>query len=82
MFYDVTSSYVEGDYKDSELVAYGYNRDRKKGKQQIVIGLLTDEDGHAISIHTYPGNTNDVKTFADQLDKLKKRFKLERIFPS
>jgi len=78
-FYDVTSSYLEGDYKDSELVNYGYNRDKKKGKKQIVVGLLADEDGHAISIHTYPGNTNDVATFADQLDKLKRRFKLDNI---
>lgn len=79
VFYDVTSSYVEGEYAESELVAYGYNRDKKRGKQQIVIGLLTDEDGHAISIHTYPGNTNDVKTFTDQLQKLKNRFKLKNI---
>jgi len=79
VFYDVTSSYVTGDYDDSELVAYGYNRDGKKGTKQIVIGLLCDENGHAISIHTYPGNTNDVKTFADQLDKLKQRFNLENI---
>ena len=79
VFYDVTSSYVTGDYKDSELVTYGYNRDKKKDTQQIVIGLLTDEDGHAISIHTYKGNTNDVQTFKDQLDKLKNRFGLENI---
>ena len=79
VFYDVTSSYVEGEYEESELVTYGYNRDGKKGKAQIVIGLLTDEDGHAISIQTYKGNTNDVKTFTDQLDKLKNRFNLENI---
>ena len=79
VFYDVTSSYVTGDYKTSELVGYGYNRDGKKGTKQIVIGLLCDENGHAISIHTYPGNTNDVKTFSDQLDKLKNRFNLENI---
>jgi len=79
VFYDVTSSYVEGDYEDSDLVNYGYNRDKKKGKKQIVVGLLADEDGHAISIHTYPGNTNDVATFTDQLDKLKRRFNLENI---
>jgi len=79
VFYDVTSSYVTGDYTDSELVTYGYNRDKKKGTQQIVIGLLTDENGHAISIHTYKGNTNDVQTFKDQLDKLKHRFNLENI---
>ena len=79
VFYDVTSSYVTGDYSDSELVSYGYNRDKKQGTKQIVIGLLTDENGHAISVHTYPGNTNDVKTFGDQLDKLKNRFNLENI---
>ena len=79
VFYDVTSSYVEGSYEDSDLIDYGYNRDKKKGKKQIVVGLLADEDGHAISIHTYPGNTNDVATFGDQLDKLKKRFKLDNI---
>ena len=79
VFYDVTSSYVEGEYEDSQLVAYGYNRDGKKGKAQIVVGLLTDEEGHAISIQTYKGNTNDVKTFTDQLDKLKNRFNLENI---
>ena len=43
VFYDVTSSYVQGDYCDSELVTYGYNRDGKKGTQQIVIGLLTEK---------------------------------------
>ena len=79
LYYDVTSSYVEGDYSDSCLVNYGYNRDKKSGKAQIVIGLLTDSNGHAISIDTYRGNTNDVKTFADQLDKIKNRFKLEGI---
>jgi transposase len=79
VFYDVTSSYVEGEYSNSELAEYGYNRDKKKGKKQIVIGLLTDENGHAISIDTYKGNTNDVKTFTNQLDKLKDRFKLENI---
>jgi transposase len=79
LYYDVTSSYVEGDYSDSELVAYGYNRDKKSGKAQIVMGLLTDGNGHAISIDTYKGNTNDVKTFTDQLNKIKNRFQLEGV---
>jgi transposase len=45
--YDVTSSYFEGD--KNELAAYGYNRDGKKGKKQIVIGLLTDDEGYPVS---------------------------------
>jgi Transposase DDE domain len=70
--YDVTSSYVEG--TQNELAAFGYNRDGKKGKMQIVIGLLCDEDGHPVSIEVFPGNTQDPHTVAAQVDKLKGRF--------
>ena len=79
LYYDVTSTYVEGEYEDSLLVEYGYNRDKKKGKKQIVIGLLTDERGRALSVDVYPGNTNDIKTFASQLEKAKERFKIDAI---
>jgi len=70
--YDVTSSYLEGAH--NELAAFGYNRDGKKGKRQIVIGLLCDEDGHPVSIEVLPGNTADPHTFAAQLEKVKVRF--------
>jgi hypothetical protein len=70
--YDVTSSYVEG--TQNALAAFGYNRDGKKGKRQIVIGLLCDEDGHPVSIEVFPGNTQDPQTFAAQLAKVKTRF--------
>ena len=70
--YDVTSSYLEGTH--NELAAFGYNRDGKKGKRQIVIGLLCDEDGHPVSIEVFPGNTQDPHTFAAQLAKVKARF--------
>jgi len=46
--YDVTSSYLEG--LQNELGEFGYNRDEKKGKQQIVIGLMTDGEGWPICI--------------------------------
>jgi transposase len=68
--YDVTSSYLEGSH--NELGNYGYNRDRKKGKQQLVIGLLADARGEPCSIQVYRGNTSDLNTFADQVNKLKK----------
>jgi Transposase DDE domain len=75
--YDVTSSYVEG--TQNELAAFGYNRDGKKGKRQIVIGLLCDEDGHPVSIEVFPGNTQDPHTFAAQLAKVKARFGVTEI---
>lgn len=63
--YDVTSSYLEG--QKNELAAPGYNRDGKRFKKQIVIGLLTDDQGEPVSIRVYPGNTSDPQTVADQV---------------
>ena len=70
--YDVTSSYLEG--TQNELSAFGYNRDKKKGKLQIVIGLLCNESGVPLSIEVFSGNTNDTKTLLPQVEKIKNRF--------
>lgn len=75
--YDVTSSYLEGD--KNELADYGYNRDKKGGKKQIVIGLLTDKDGYPLSIEVFKGNTSDTQTVSNQLQKLKENFGVERV---
>lgn len=75
--YDVTSSYLEGD--KNELAKYGYNRDKKKGKKQIVIGLLTDSEGYPVSVEVFKGNTHDTQTVSSQLAKLKERFGVERV---
>ncbi len=75
--YDVTSSYLEGD--QNELAEYGYNRDGKKGKKQIVIGLLTDDEGRPISCEVFRGNTGDTKTFKNQVDKVARRFGIKKV---
>ncbi len=75
--YDVTSSYLEG--QQNELAKYGYNRDKKAGKKQIVIGLLKDEHGLPVSVQVYKGNTLDHKTVSDQIKKLKERFGVKRV---
>jgi hypothetical protein len=75
--YDVTSSYLEGD--QNELGDYGYDRDGKKGKKQIVIGLLTDDEGQPISCEVFRGNTRDTNTFKNQVDKLAQRFGIEEV---
>jgi len=70
--YDVTSSYLEG--TRNELAAFGYNRDGKRGKRQIVIGLLTDEAGMPLSVEVFGGNTSDPATFRSQVRKAAERF--------
>jgi transposase len=75
--YDVTSSYLEGIC--NELGDWGYNRDGKKGKRQIVIGLLTDQDGDPVAVEVFQGNTSDPKTVTAQIELLSKRFKVSEV---
>ncbi len=70
--YDVTSSYFEGTC--NELGAFGYNRDGKRGKKQIVIGLLCNDKGQPLSIEVFAGNTADTATFGAQVRKITDRF--------
>jgi transposase len=75
--YDVTSSYLEGE--QNELGAYGYNRDGKRGKQQIVIGLLTDDTGEPLAVRVFEGNTADPTTVPTQIAILKQRFAVDEV---
>jgi transposase len=77
VLYDVTSSYFEGEH--NELAEYGYDRDGKKGKKQIVIGLLTAKDGEPLSVEVFKGNTADPATLGAQVGKLAARFKVQEV---
>jgi transposase len=75
--YDVTSSYLEGE--ENELANWGYNRDGKRGKKQIVIGLLTDEHGNPVAVEVFTGNTSDPATLRSQVEKVKHRFGCSKV---
>ena len=77
VFADVSSSYYEG--RTCPLMRFGYNRDRKRGKTQLVYAVLSAPGGCPVAVQAYPGNTADPNTVADQVVKLKERFGLERV---
>jgi transposase len=77
VLYDVSSTYFEG--RCCPLAKLGHNRDGKKGKLQIVFGLLTTLEGCPCAVEVFPGNTGDPKTLAPQIQKIRKRFGLERV---
>src|SRR6476469_9450906 len=77
VLYDVSSSYMEG--RCCPLAKRGYNRDGKKGKLQIVYGLLCAPDGCPVAIEVFEGNTADPMTLGPQIDKLKQRFGLTHV---
>src|SRR5271165_1382608 len=75
--YDVTSSYLEGEC--NELGEFGYNRDGKKGKLQIVIGLLTDAAGEPLAVRVFEGNRSDPTTVAEQIKIVKEQFQVAEL---
>lgn len=77
LLYDVSSSYYTG--RQSNLVQFGYNRDGKRGFPQIVYGLLCNAEGCPISIDVFEGNTSDPKTLGTQIEKVRKRFGIQRV---
>lgn len=74
VLYDITSSYFEGEYADSDIVQFGYNRDGKRGHEQMVIGLLCSEDGCPVGVEVFPGNTQDAGTVPDKIAEVQHRY--------
>lgn len=75
--YDLTSTYYEG--TTCSLAQFGHNRDKKKGKRQINLGLLCDQDGRPISSEAFPGNVGDPATVTSQTNKLRQLFGLKKV---
>ena len=77
VLYDVTSTYFEG--RTCPLAKLGHNRDGKKGKLQIVFGLLCTEKGCPVAVEVFSGDTGDPSTLQAQIAKIRDRFGLERV---
>ena len=77
LLYDLTSTYLEG--RCCELAQYGYSRDHRRDRPQLVIGLLCAADGCPVAVEVFEGNTADPNTLSTQIDKIRRRFKLSRV---
>jgi len=77
LLYDVTSTYLEG--RCCELAQHGYSRDHRGDRPQLVIGLMCAADGRPVAVEVFAGSTADPVTLSAQIDKLKRRFHLQRV---
>lgn len=78
VFYDTTSSYFEGDGPE-ELAEYGYSKDHRGDRKQVVIGLLMTKQGIPVAHQVFPGNLHDTKTFSLVIQDLKTRFQVDKV---
>lgn len=81
VFYDITSSYVEGQRSitEDDIRSYGYSRDHRPDRRQIVIGIVMTKEGIPLCHHVFAGSTADSTTVTEVVNDLKKRFRLSKV---
>ncbi|MEW6368634.1 MAG: IS1634 family transposase [Acidobacteriota bacterium] len=77
IFYDITSTYFEGE-GPAEIAKFGYSRDQRPRNRQVLIGVVM-MDGWPIAHHVFAGNRLDGTTVEEVVADLNKRFEIERI---
>ncbi len=77
VLYDLSSSYLEG--RKCPLAALGYSRDGKRGKLQVNYGLTCSAEGRPVAVEVFDGALHDDKTLPSALERVKQRFRIERV---
>lgn len=79
-FYDLTSSYFESEREiDNDIRKRGYSRDHRPDRRQIVIGVVTNQEGIPLAHYTFDGNTSDRSTLIEVVREIKSRFGVREV---
>jgi len=80
LLYDVTSTYFEG-VADPELAKRGYSRDHRPDCVQVNLALVVTREGMPLGYEIFSGNTTDVSTVQQIVEKMEERFgKAKRVW--
>lgn len=79
ILYDITNTWLEGEYADSELAAFGMGKGGKKGYKQIAVGLVANRHGCPVAVEVFRGNTADQSTVWDQACRLSRQYGVKEV---
>lgn len=74
LYFDTTSLVLFGEYEQSDIARYGYSKQKRSDKKQVIVGLVLTESSLPIGVTEEIGNQNDVKNFVSMLDKMKQKY--------
>lgn len=81
LFYDLTSTYFEGDCADNPQAKRGYSRDKRPDCKQICIGLVVNVDGLPVGYEVFDGNRRDVTTLEEMVELMEDKYgKAQRVW--
>ena len=75
VFYDLTSTYFEGEGPAS--AKKGHTRDHRPDRPQVEIGLLVSRDGIPISHTVFDGNLKDSTTLPQTVEQMRGTFRIK-----
>jgi hypothetical protein len=78
VFMDTTSLSFEGQGGE-ELGRRGHSKDYRPDLNQMIVGLVMDQDGRPLCCELWPGNTADVTTLLPVVNRLRTRFGVGRL---
>lgn len=78
VLWDTTTTYFEGRAAEG-LAEFGFSKDKRPDRVQIMLGVLVSRDGFPIAHEVFPGNTAEVDTFRQVMDQVKQQFRLGRV---
>ena len=79
ILYDITNTWLEGEYKESTLAQHGKGKGGKHGYKQIAIGLITNKEGCPVATEVFSGNTSDQMTVLKQAQELALKYGIEDV---
>ena len=77
VFFDTTSIYFEGEGGET-IGQFGHSKDSRPDRKQMVVGAILDDRGRPICCEMWPGNTADVKSLLPIVERLQRRFGIDR----
>jgi len=81
LFYDLTSTYFEGELKEHPLAKRGYSRDKRPDAKQVCVGLVVSHEGIPLCHEVFEGNRQDATTLQEMVQSIEARYgKAERIW--
>ncbi|MBI1979295.1 MAG: IS1634 family transposase [Elusimicrobia bacterium] len=79
VLFDTTTIKYWGEHSASELLKYGYSKEKRMDLKQIIIGVLMSKDGLPLAHEVWEGNQSDIESFKIIISRLKDRFDIKRV---
>lgn len=74
LFYDVTSTYFEGESRGNNQAKHGYSRDHRPDCRQVCIALVVSRWGLPLGYEVFDGNRFDATTVETMVNKIESQY--------